>query len=89
MGNDQAEQRKQEQTRIPMRNKLIAPQKPLRPQGTEAVGTKKVPKRLSSKHMNCLKVCKSVIFHPNLCSKCLPLVSLHRRMETYILKKVN
>lgn len=34
MGNDQAEQRKQEQTRTPMRNKLIAPQKPLKPQET-------------------------------------------------------
>lgn len=89
MGNDQAEQRKQEQARIPMRNKLIAPQKPPRPQGTEAGGTTKVPKRLSSKHMNCLKVCKGVIFHPTLRTKCLPLVSLRRKMETYILKKVN
>ena len=34
MGNDQAEQRKQEQTRTPMRSKLIAPQKPLKPQET-------------------------------------------------------
>lgn len=48
-GSDQVEQRKQEQTRTPIRNKLIAPLKPLRPQGTEAGGTKKVPKEAELK----------------------------------------